>query len=384
MSFDRPRLRVALLTSLMLTGWAASATAQTETIEYYATDAVGSVRVVFDASGNVLGRMDYEPFGRELFDGLFPVTEHFGGQPVDGENGQGYFHARQYASRTGRFSRVDPIYSGLFEPQRWNRYAYSLNNSVRYQDPTGLDPINPCWPYDGCQSAPYIDVEADFWQGFQPMPPVYGELPLNGWLAQHDARYAERQAARAARGTGDDGSNDGGGKGGPGGGNPGDPKDDPPGTDGPTTLGCLARGAVVGAVGALAVGGLAIGAASVGVPAAVVTGVLFVGGVIGGASTVYNTVTHSSHGNYAAAAYDVGSFAGGAIAGSAIGGAVGDAIKSPATRGWSVFRDWDNRYLPSKGSLRDLMATGPDAPAAAGGTAASGAGVANFLRGGCS
>jgi RHS repeat-associated protein len=122
----------------MLTGWAASATAQTETIEYYATDAVGSVRVVFDATGNVLGRMDYEPFGRELFKGVFPITEHFGGQSVDGESGQGFFHARQYASRTGRFSRVDPIYAGLFDPQRWNRYAYAGNNPIRFLDPFGL------------------------------------------------------------------------------------------------------------------------------------------------------------------------------------------------------------------------------------------------------
>jgi hypothetical protein len=60
----------------------AQARAQTEQVEYYALDAIGSVRAVFDASGNVLARLDYEPFGRELssngkapdrkFAGLFP------------------------------------------------------------------------------------------------------------------------------------------------------------------------------------------------------------------------------------------------------------------------------------------------------------------------
>jgi hypothetical protein len=34
-----------------------------EAIEDYATDAVGSIRVVFDPTGAVVGRSDYLPFG---------------------------------------------------------------------------------------------------------------------------------------------------------------------------------------------------------------------------------------------------------------------------------------------------------------------------------
>lgn len=48
---------------------AAAKTPPAETVEYYALDAVGSVRVVFDASGNILGRMDYigsVPMGAEI------------------------------------------------------------------------------------------------------------------------------------------------------------------------------------------------------------------------------------------------------------------------------------------------------------------------------
>ena len=60
-------MRARLFSVLLLAvGLAAPAAAQTETIEYYGTDAVGSVRIVFDASGTVLGRQDYEPFGREI------------------------------------------------------------------------------------------------------------------------------------------------------------------------------------------------------------------------------------------------------------------------------------------------------------------------------
>jgi hypothetical protein len=55
-----------------------------EVVEYYATDGVGSVRVVLNASGQVVARADYQPFG-ELF---APVGElppqQFTGQPRDG------------------------------------------------------------------------------------------------------------------------------------------------------------------------------------------------------------------------------------------------------------------------------------------------------------
>jgi hypothetical protein len=42
------------------------AAAQTETIEYYGLDALGSVRVIVDAQGNPIDRMDYGPFGENL------------------------------------------------------------------------------------------------------------------------------------------------------------------------------------------------------------------------------------------------------------------------------------------------------------------------------
>jgi RHS repeat-associated protein len=51
-----------------------------------------------------------------------------------------YFGARYYASRIGRFTTVDPVYTwqeNLVDPQRWNRYAYARNNPLRYTDPDG-------------------------------------------------------------------------------------------------------------------------------------------------------------------------------------------------------------------------------------------------------
>jgi len=78
--------------------------AQSESVEYYGTDAVGSIRVVYDGSGNVLARQDYGPFGLPLLPGTQLPPEEFVGNGTDNESDQAYFNARQFLSRTGRFA----------------------------------------------------------------------------------------------------------------------------------------------------------------------------------------------------------------------------------------------------------------------------------------
>ena len=117
--------------------------AQTEVVEYYVTDAIGSIRLVFDPTGGQKGRMDYGPFGRELAAAQGMSPDRFGGQETDSESNQGYFHARMFQSRTGRFTSPDPGDNGILDPQRWNRYTYALNNGMTNVDPSGLDPFIP-------------------------------------------------------------------------------------------------------------------------------------------------------------------------------------------------------------------------------------------------
>ncbi len=117
--------------------------AQGETIEYYALDAIGSVRVVFDPAGQVLARRDYDPFGREVVSSGNAPNRLFAGLFRDAEAGLDYAEARSYQVRTGRFNAPDPVYAGLFEPQRWNRYSYAFNNPATLSDPTGLCPDCP-------------------------------------------------------------------------------------------------------------------------------------------------------------------------------------------------------------------------------------------------
>jgi RHS repeat-associated protein len=111
--------------------------AQTEVVEYYGLDALGSVRVVFDGSGVVVARSDYLPFGENLNpSGALPPWQ-FTGQIRDGEAGQDDFGARRYQPRHGRFTAVDPVYAGLFDPQQWNRYGYARSSPLRFVDPDG-------------------------------------------------------------------------------------------------------------------------------------------------------------------------------------------------------------------------------------------------------
>jgi RHS repeat-associated protein len=137
---------------LVIALWApAVATAQTqEEVIYFHTDAVGSVRMVTDANGQVIARYDYLPFGETWpADPSLPETRQFTGQERDANTGFDYFSARYYASANGRFTTPDdPAYIDPFDPQSTNRYAYTYNNPLRYNDPAGHAPDCPDQYYD--------------------------------------------------------------------------------------------------------------------------------------------------------------------------------------------------------------------------------------------
>jgi RHS repeat-associated protein len=47
------------------------------------------------------------------------------------------YNARYYDPAIGKFISADTIVPEPADPQSWNRYAYGLNNPLRYSDPTG-------------------------------------------------------------------------------------------------------------------------------------------------------------------------------------------------------------------------------------------------------
>lgn len=93
-------------------------------------------------SGGALNtRQTYYPYGAErVHDGsAFPtgMDYTFTGQKNDATTGLMYYGARYYDTTLGRFTQADTIVPNPFNPQALNRYAYTLNNPVRYTDPTG-------------------------------------------------------------------------------------------------------------------------------------------------------------------------------------------------------------------------------------------------------
>jgi RHS repeat-associated protein len=120
-------------------------TARSQVIEYAHLDAIGSVRAVTDATGRVLERHDYLPFGEEWSPApprSETLSQGYTGKERDLETGLDYFGARYYGARLARFTTVDPVLdqkTAVLDPQRWNRYAYGRNNPYRYVDPDGKD-----------------------------------------------------------------------------------------------------------------------------------------------------------------------------------------------------------------------------------------------------
>ncbi|MCL4848959.1 MAG: RHS repeat-associated core domain-containing protein, partial [Acidobacteria bacterium] len=87
--------------------------------------------------------------------------QQFTGQARDGEAGLDYFGARFYQPRHGRFTQVDPVYAGLFDPQQWNRYTYARANPLSFVDPDGRQ-VQPTEVYRS---------DAIFWTQNNPVPP---------------------------------------------------------------------------------------------------------------------------------------------------------------------------------------------------------------------
>ncbi len=150
---------------------------------YLTVDHLGSTRMVTDGAGVVKSRRDYFPFGEEV-----PANGTFGNRQMVTDGGPGtynatngptlqftgkernlgangvptgldYFGARYYSGAQGRFTSPDEFVGGPYEvggsrpdkpgplpyaditnPRSLNKYAYALNNPLRYIDPDGHEP----------------------------------------------------------------------------------------------------------------------------------------------------------------------------------------------------------------------------------------------------
>ncbi|MCL5746513.1 MAG: RHS repeat-associated core domain-containing protein, partial [Acidobacteria bacterium] len=126
-------------------------------LQYLTADALGSTRLVTNASAGAVCRLDYLPFGEEIPAGVggrsaswndcSGLRLKFTGKErgdAGSENSLDYFIARYYSGAQGRFISPDWAeqpeavpYADFRDPQTLNLYAYTRNNPLTLTDPDG-------------------------------------------------------------------------------------------------------------------------------------------------------------------------------------------------------------------------------------------------------
>ena len=107
---------------------------------YNLNDHLGTARITMNQSGAVTSSVEYFPFGElKSASGCAASSQRFTGKLFDNESGLQYFGARYLSNDLTRFTSVDPARESFdpITPQSWNRYAYTLNNPLRFVDPDG-------------------------------------------------------------------------------------------------------------------------------------------------------------------------------------------------------------------------------------------------------
>ena len=110
-----------------------------EGVTYYlAYDQVGSLRIIADASGNVVKRIDYDAFGNIVNDSnpTFTVPFGFANGLHDRDTGLIRFGFRDFDPAIGRWTAKDPIF---FEAGDTDLYGYCFNEPVNSVDLEGLE-----------------------------------------------------------------------------------------------------------------------------------------------------------------------------------------------------------------------------------------------------
>jgi RHS repeat-associated protein len=146
-------------------------------VQYVTQDHLGSTRVMTDQAGAVVRRYDYAPFGEDLklaggrtvaqkypgSDAELKDKVRFTGKERDGETGMDYFGARYMSAAQGRFTTPDPLGASgkASNPQTWNRYAYALNNPLKFVDPDGMEVPDSCVKDVNCTIVIKLNVVYD-------------------------------------------------------------------------------------------------------------------------------------------------------------------------------------------------------------------------------
>ena len=174
-------------------------------VQFQHEDWLGTERLRTTYNGGVQGSFTSLPFGDGFTAyGTDGDPYHFGTLDHDYETVTDHAQFRQYSNTQGRWMMPDP-YAGSYDtgnPQSFNRYAYALNNPLKFIDPTGLycqwewgpdddDPADGGDTYDQCiaDGGTWMDTTSVTVDGGDPNNPgitiengqqIYPTAPNNG------------------------------------------------------------------------------------------------------------------------------------------------------------------------------------------------------------
>ncbi len=143
------------------------------TFSYVREDVLGDTRLVTQAghggSVNVVFSTNYLPFGVQYAASGTDPNVKYTGQWSEAL-GLYWDHARFYDPTLGRFVSDDPVLGHLSTPQTLDRYAYAVNDPMRFEDPSGRDcSWNPL-SWGDCIAGAWNSAEA-FFTSIAPKPP---------------------------------------------------------------------------------------------------------------------------------------------------------------------------------------------------------------------
>jgi RHS repeat-associated protein len=105
---------------------------------FYVLDALGSVILTTDQSGNVIKRYRYEPYGKEIAPTVGdPNPYRFASGYFDESTGMLKFGTRYYMPDLARWTQRDPKFGQLNDPMSLNTYGYVGANPINFVDSSG-------------------------------------------------------------------------------------------------------------------------------------------------------------------------------------------------------------------------------------------------------
>jgi RHS repeat-associated protein len=150
--------------------------------DYFLGDALGSVRTLANASGDVTLQKSYDPYGQTLSSsGTGSSNYDFTGEYKD-QTALFYLRARYYTSRRGRFIQKDSVIGDYGKPQSINQWVYAQDNPTGFTDPTGQRPCDP-----DCNEGHNEGTD-------QRVLPVSGPIWLRGYTENQINGYAQLQS----------------------------------------------------------------------------------------------------------------------------------------------------------------------------------------------